>query len=63
MNFTQLIVTKWTKYTNRLYLFDDIKGKLQPLSLQDGDEVLEEDGEMFMAVSKWNQDGHLKHKY
>lgn len=49
-------------YTDRLYLFDDVEGKLQSLSLQYGDEVLEEDGQMFMAVSEWNQDGHLQHK-
>lgn len=45
------------------YLFDDVEGELQALSLQYGDEVLEEDGQMFMAVSKWNQDGHLQHKH
>ncbi|TNN68270.1 hypothetical protein EYF80_021451 [Liparis tanakae] len=28
-----------------------------------GDEVLEEDGQMFMAVSKWDQDGHLQDQY
>jgi len=45
------------------YLFDDVEGKLQPLSLQHRDEVLEEDGQMFMAVSKWDQDGHLQDQY
>lgn len=51
------------QYANILHLFDDVEGKLQPLSLQHRYEVLEEDGEMFTAVSKWNQDCHLQHKY
>lgn len=51
------------QYTGTLYLLNDVEGKLQSLSLQYGDEVLEEDWEMFMAVSEWNQDGHLQHKY
>lgn len=45
------------------YLLDDVEGKLQPLSLQHGDEVLEEDGQMFMAVSKWNQERHLQEQF
>ena len=55
--FTQQHVVRAT------HLFDDVEGKLQPLSLQHGDKMLEEDGEMLMTVSKRNQDGHLKGKY
>lgn len=43
------------------YLLDDVEGKLQPLPLQHGNEVLEEDGQVLVTVSEGDQDGHLQH--
>lgn len=45
---------------NSLYLLNDVEAKMQSLSLKHGDKVLEKDGKMFMAISKWNKDGHLQ---
>lgn len=44
------------------YLLNDVEGKLQPLPLQHGDEVLEENGQMLVSVSERDQDGHLEHR-
>lgn len=44
----------------QLYLLNDVEGKLQSLPLQHGKEVLEEDGEVFVTVPEWDQDGHLQ---
>lgn len=50
-------------HTHTQYLFNDVEAKLQSLALQHRDEVFEEDGEMFMAVSEGDQDGHLQRKH
>ena len=42
-----------------VYLLYNIEGKLQPLSLQHGDQVSEQDGEMFLSVPEGDEDGHL----
>lgn len=47
---------------SKRYLLDDVEGKLQPLPLQHGNQVLEEDGQMLVAVSERDQDGHLQHR-
>ena len=41
-------------------LLHNIEAKLKPLSLQHGDEVAQEDGEMLVAVPEGNHYGNLQ---
>lgn len=40
-------------------LLNNVKGKLKPLALQHGDDVVKENGKMLMSVSEGNHNGHL----
>lgn len=50
------------EYFSTTHLFNDIKGKLQALVLQQWNQMPQQDRKMLMAVTEWDQNGHLKRR-
>lgn len=46
-------------FENYSHLFNDVKGKFQPLFLEHRDQMQEKNWKMFMAIAERNEDCHL----